>query len=94
MGAEMNTAELILQYTLNHKPTISTLPLKCNAEFVKKATGITKFICNDGPMIKEKVNEAIKSKKAVIIEAFSVGIDKESQTICKFKFTWSIKIKS
>lgn len=94
MGAEMNTAALILQYTLNHKPTISTLPLKCNAEFVKKATGITKFICNDGPMIKEKVNEAIKSKKAVIIEAFSVGIDKESQTICKFKFTWSIKIKS
>ena len=94
MGAEMNTAALILQYTLNHKSTISTLPLKCNAEFIKKATGITKFICNDGLMIKEKVNEAIKSKKAVIIEAFSVGIDKESQTICKFKFTWSIKIKS
>ena len=36
MGAEMNTAALILQYTLNHKPTISTLPLKCNAEFIKK----------------------------------------------------------
>ena len=36
MGAEMNTAALILQYTYKHQPSISTLPLKCESEFFKK----------------------------------------------------------
>tara|TARA_Y200000002_G_scaffold340488_1_gene311096 strand:+ start:5291 stop:5779 length:489 start_codon:yes stop_codon:yes gene_type:complete len=94
MGAEMNTAGLILQYTYKHHPSISTLPLKCESEFFKKATGITRFTCTDGALIKEKINFAISSKEPVIIEAYSTGVNNNSETICKFKFTWSIKIKS
>lgn len=94
MGAEMNTAALILQYTYKHQPSISTLPLKCECEFFKKAKGITKFTCNDGALIKEKIKNAITSKKPVIFEAYSIGINDNSETICKFKFTWSVKIKS
>ncbi|MAE14844.1 MAG: thioesterase [Crocinitomicaceae bacterium] len=94
MGAEMNTAALILQYTYKHQPSISTLPLKCESEFFKKATGITHFTCNDGHLIKEKINIAINSKEPVIIEAYSIGLNNNSETICKFKFTWSVKVKS
>ena len=37
-------------------------------------------------MIKEKLKEAIKTKKPVIIKAFTQGIDKNSNVICKFNF--------
>ena len=94
MGAEMNTAALILQYTYKHQPSISTLPLKSEGEFFKKATGLTKFICQDGLIIKEKIKTAIQSKKPEIIEAFSTGLNENNETICKFKFTWSIKVRS
>ena len=90
----MNTAALILQYTYKHQPSISTLPLKCESEFFKKATGITQFTCTDGSLIKEKINFAISSKEPVIFEAYSIGLNDNSETICKFKFTWSIKIKN
>ena len=94
MGAEMNTAALILQYTYKHQPSISTLPLKCESEFLKKATGITKFVCNDGLEIKEKINIAVKTKKPIIIETYSEGLNKDAETVCKFKFTWSVKVRS
>ena len=94
MGAEMNTAALILQYTYKHQPSISTLPLKCESEFLKKATGITKFVCNDGLKIKEKINIAINTKKPIIIETYSKGFNKDAETVCKFKFTWSVKVRS
>jgi hypothetical protein len=94
MGAEMNTAALILQYTYKHQPSISTLPLKCESEFLKKATGITKFVCNDGLEIKEKINIAVKTKKPIIIETYSEGLNKDAETVCKFKFTWSVKVRN
>ena len=68
----MNTAALILQFTYKHQPSISTLPIKFEkVSFLKKATGLTKFICEDGLEIKEKIKTAIKSKKPEIIEAYS-----------------------
>lgn len=94
MGAEMNTAALILQFTYKIQPSLSTLPIKFESEFFKKATGVTKFICEDGLVIKEKIKTAIKSKKPEIIEAYSTGFNEKNETICKFKFTWSIKARS
>ena len=48
----------------------------------------------NGHLIKEKINIAINSKEPVIIEAYSIGLNNNSETICKFKFTWSVKVKS
>ena len=93
MAGEMSTAALILQYTYKQKPSFSTLPLKCEADFNKKAIGVTSFICNDGKMVKEKLKEAIETKKPVVIKASTQGIDKNSNIICEFKFTWSVKAR-
>ena len=91
MAGEMSTAALILQYTYNQKPSFSTLPLKCEADFNKKAVGITSFVCNDGKMI--KVKEAMETKKPVVIKASTKGIDERSNLICQFNFTWSVKVR-
>ena len=93
MAGEMSTAALILQYTYKQKPSFSTLPLKLEADFNKKAIGITSFICNDGKMVKEKLMEAIETKIPVIIKASSQGIDENSNVICEFNFTWSVKAR-
>ena len=93
MAGEMSTAALILQYTYNQKPSFSTLPLKCEADFNKKAVGITSFVCNDGKMIKDKLNEAMKTKNPVVIKASTKGIDERSNLICQFNFTWSVKAR-
>ena len=93
MAGEMSTGALILQYTYKHKPSFSTLLLKLDADFNKKALGITSFICNDGKMIKEKLKEAIETKKSVVIKASTQGIDKNSNIICEFNFTWSVKAR-
>ena len=61
MAGEMSTAALILQYTYKHKPSFSTLPLKCEADFNKKAVGVTSFICNDGIMIKKKLQKKLRN---------------------------------
>ena len=93
MAGEMSTGALILQYTYKHKPSFSTLLLKCEADFNKKAVGITSFICEDGKMVKEKLKEAIETKKPVIIKLSSQAVDKDSNEICNFSFTWSVKIR-
>ena len=93
MAGEMSTAALILQYTYKQNPSFSTLPVKCEAHFNKKAVGITNLICNDGKMVKEKLKEATEKKKPVIIKASTQGIDKNSNIICEFKFTWSVKVR-
>ena len=94
MAAEMNGAALLLQYTQNQSPSISTYPVTCEAEFVKKATDITTFKCNDGLMVKEKVLEAMKSAEGVTFETVMNGLNQNGELICKFKFLWSIKSRS
>ena len=93
MAAEMSTAAFILQYTYKQKPSFSTLPLKLEADFSKKAIGITSFICNDGKMVKKKLMEALETKTPVVIKASSQGIDENSNVICEFNFTWSVKAR-
>ena len=94
MAGEMSTAALILQYTYKHKPSFSTLPLKCEADFNKKAVGITSFVCEDGKLVKDQLDKAIETKKPVIIKVYSKGIDNNSNVICEFNFTWSVKIRA
>lgn len=93
MAGEMSTGALILQYTYKYKPSFSTLLLKCEANFNKKAVGITSFVCNDGKMVKEKLKEAIETKKPVVIKASTQGIDENSNVTCQFNFTWSVKAR-
>ena len=94
MAAEMNGAALILQYTYGHKPSISTLPIKCEADFIKKATDITTFTCQDSAMVKEKVIQAIETGEGVTFNTTSNGLNKKGELVCKYKFTWSIKTRS
>jgi hypothetical protein len=68
--------------------------VKLEAQFVKKATGLTTFTCEDGLLIQQAVKEAAASGKGTIVTARSVGRDKNGDIIAEFNITWSFKAKA
>ena len=94
MAAEMSSGALVLLYTYNQKPSISMLVSKTEGVFLKKATGKTSFICNDGDLVKKAIIKTIKTGEGVEIETNMVGYNKKNEEIAKFKFYWSVKKRS
>jgi hypothetical protein len=70
------------------------LVLKLEANFVKKATGVTKFTCEDGHLVKQLVRDAYASGKATTAVMRSTGINNEGETVAEFAITWTFKVKS
>lgn len=70
------------------------LVIKTDAEYFKKATGITTFTCEDGLLIKQAIEEAVSTNEAKTITATSVGRNKSDEIVAQFKITWSFKAKA
>ncbi len=93
MAAEMSTGILAMMYTYRQTPAISMLVIKVEGTFMKKATGITTFICEDGNQFQQAIREAAASGKSTSVQARSVGKDKEENIVAEFIITWSFKAK-
>ena len=94
MAAEMSSGALVLLYTYNQKPSISMLVSKNEGIFLKKATGKTTFICNDGEIVKNAIIKTIQTGEGVEFETNMIGYNSKNEEIAKFKFTWSVKKRS
>lgn len=93
MAAEMSTGVLAMAHTYEQRPAVSMLVIKTEAVYLKKATGITSFTCEDGLMLKQHIDEAMASGKGTSFAARSVGTDKDGATVAEFTITWSFKAK-
>ena len=93
MAAEMSTGVLGLMQTHKRKPAVSMLVVKLEAEYFKKAVSRTSFICEDGKLIQQMVDESIATGEARSVRAKSVGKNKEGELIAEFYVTWSFKAK-
>lgn len=93
MAAEMSTGVLALANIYKRKPAVSMLVLNVTGNFIKKATGITTFICNDGEAIKNCIEESIATGEGRSITAKSTGRNKEGEIVAEFEVTWSFKAK-
>ena len=94
MAAEMSTGILAMAHTYQKEPAISLLVIKTEGIFLKKATGITTFTCEDGLAFEQAVNEAASSGKSTSLAARSAGKDKNGDIVAEFVITWSFKAKS
>ncbi len=94
MAAEMSTGVLALAHIYKRKPAISMLVLKVEGNFIKKATGITVFTCEDGITIKQAIEDAISSNEGKVVTAKSYGRNDAGETVAEFAITWSFKVKS
>ncbi len=93
MAAEMSTGVLALINTINKVPAVSMLVTKMEANYFKKAKGITFFTCTQGSEIATAVNEAATGKDGKTVTVKSTGRNKSEELIAEFIFTWSFKAK-
>lgn len=94
MAAEMSTGVLALAHIYNRKPAVSMLVSNIEGSFKKKATGITVFTCENGLVIKQTIEEAVKSGEGKIVTARSYGRNEAGEIVAEFAVTWSFKVKS
>ncbi len=93
MAAEMCSGMLAFGQVYQRTPKVSMLVVKMEAAFVKKATGVILFTCEDGQMIQNAINEAISSGEGKTIVCKSVGTNSANDIVAEFNFTWSFKAK-
>lgn len=94
MAAEMSTGVLAMAHIYKRQPAISMLVLKVDGSFIKKATGITVFTCEDGLIIKQTIEDSIISNEGKIVTATSYGRNTAGEIVAEFAVTWSFKVKS
>ena len=93
MAAEMSTGTLALSHIYQRKPAVSMLVLNVTGNFIKKATGMTSFTCNDGAAIRQCIEDSIASGEGKSITVSSIGINKDGEIVAAFEITWSFKAK-
>ena len=93
MAAEMSTGVLAMTHTYKQQPEVSMLVLKIEGDFVKKATGVTTFICDEGKRLAQMIKEARASGKGTSVTVRSVGKNKAGDIVADFYITWSFKSK-
>lgn len=93
MAAEMSTGLPCMMAIWKQKPSISMLVVDLQAQFTKKATNVTTFVCKDVQAIFETVEKAKKTGEGESIETTAIGYDKANDEVARFKVVWSFKVK-
>ncbi len=94
MAAEMSTGALAMAHLHKRKPTVSMLVVKTEGEYFKKATGKTSFVCREGEMIKQTIEESILTSEGKAVTVRSTGKNDDGDIVAEFKITWSFKSRS
>lgn len=93
MCAEMSTGLLAMAHIHDSDPAVSMLVQKMDAVYRKKAVGTTFFTCNNGKEFQEKIAQTKLDGSPQLVEAKSIGTDKDGNLIAEFIFTWALKRK-
>ena len=93
MAAELCSGMLAFGQVYQRTPKVSMLVVKMEIAFVKKATGVILFTCEDGQMIQNAINEAIATGEGKTIECKSVGKNSANEVVAEFNITSSFKAK-
>ena len=93
MAAELTTGALVMQAIEETDHKISMLVAENNASFSKKAKGIITFECEDGKLISQAIERAIKTKEGQICWMKSIGKNENGVIVSEFNFKWTVKLK-
>jgi hypothetical protein len=94
MAAEMSCGMLAFGQVYKRQPAVSMLVEKLEAKFVKKATGVIIFTCDDGEALQQTVDDALVKKEGSKLQVTSIGRNKAGEIVAEFIFTWTFKAKN
>lgn len=93
MAAEMSTGLLAMAHLYKRKPPISMLVVRIESQFFKKATGITRFTCEQGQALAASIQKAVETGQSVELLVTSSGFNEQGIEVARFLITWSFKRK-
>jgi hypothetical protein len=93
MAAELTTGALVISAIKNSNRNISMLVARNKCEFTKKATGLITFICKDGHLIENAIQNTVATGEGQTFWMKSIGTDENGTKVSEMDFEWSIKIK-
>ncbi len=93
MAAEMSTGVQVMMHVYKRIPPISMLVIRMEANYFKKAVGLTNFASEDGHLIKKAIDNAIQTGEAEKIVVKSKGTNEAGELVAEFLITWSFKVK-
>jgi hypothetical protein len=91
MAAELSTGALAMGHLYQRKPTVSMLVVKTTGTYFKKATDRTVFMCEDGALIRQAIEEAVATGEARTVNAKTIGRNKAGEIVAEFEIQWSFK---
>lgn len=91
-AAELSTGALAM-IALHGRGRISMLITGLEGQFTKKANTRTTFTCEQGKAIQDAVQKAIDTGEGQTVRILSVGRNEAGEEVCRFRLTWSFKVK-
>ncbi|MBL0308527.1 MAG: DUF4442 domain-containing protein [Bacteroidetes bacterium] len=93
MTAEISTGIPSLLAVAPKNPSVAMLVTHAEADFMKKATGLSTFTCLQGQEITHTVEKAILTGEGQTFDALTTGVTESGETIARFKIQWSFKMR-
>jgi len=93
MAAEMSTGILAMGHLYRRAPKVYLLVTGIEGKFYKKATGLTRFICEEGRNIQLAIETAIRNREPQTVRVLSSGFSEQNELVAEFWVTWSFKAK-
>ncbi len=94
MAAELSTGALVLNYTKASGHNFSILIAQNKASYSKKATGKITFKCQEGRLLEQVIQKAIRTKEGQTIWLKSIGTNEKKEQVAEMDFEWSLIIKT
>ena len=94
MASELATGILVMKQIAKSGKKISMLVTHMQGGFTKKATGRIDFICKDGNLIKSAIAKTIETGEGQTITLVAEGFNEQGNSVSKFEYEWSVKVKS
>ncbi|MEZ4950665.1 MAG: DUF4442 domain-containing protein [Saprospiraceae bacterium] len=92
-AAELCTGFLVTT-AIAGRPKMSMLVTGFEIDFLKKATSLTTFSCEEGLAIIEVIDKAYQTGEGQTITVNVKGIQKSGELVSRARLTWSFKVKS
>lgn len=93
MAAEMSTGILAIGNIYKRSPKVSMLITGIEGKFYKRATGLTRFVCEEGFVVRKTIETAIATGESQNVKVLSSGCNEHNELVAEFWVTWSFKVK-
>jgi hypothetical protein len=93
MAAELSTGALVMLEIQKSNKKISMLVANNKSNFSKKATGRITFVCNDGHIAEQAIQEAIATGDGQTFWMKSIGTNEKGEQVSEMDFEWSVRSK-